>query len=126
MTNKAFERIMLRIDKALVKAVIAGLSEIEKEARKAIKANPDHVLGYTMAMGSASFKVKWSEDWDGEPMPREENLHPSELSQCGINCQHADNIAKLLDEYNGMLRFTGYPLKLERDPTGKLIKLNDW
>lgn len=126
MANKAFERIMLRIDKALVKAVIAGLSEIEKEARKAIKANPDQVKGFCMAMGSASFKVVWTENWDGEPMPREENLHPSELSKSGINCQHADNIAKLLDEYNGMLRFTGYPMKLDRDDTGEIIKLKDW
>lgn len=126
MINKAFSRIMARIDKGLAKAITIALAEIEKEARKAIEANPDKVKGFCMAMGTASFHVVWQEDWDGEPMPRDENIDPSDFAAYGHNCPHVDNIAKLLDEYNGMLRLTGYPMKLERSNTGDLIKLKDW
>lgn len=126
MTSKAFARIMARIDKGLVKAVGIALTEIEKEARKAIEASPATVQSFCMAMGRASFRVVWSEDWDGEPMPRDEHIYPGEFGKHGLSNPHAENIAKLLDEYNGLLRLTGYPMLIQRDEAGQLIKLKDW
>lgn len=126
MTSKALARIMGRVDKALAKAMQIALTEIEKEARKAIEASPDTIKSFCMAMGSCFFHVVWLEDWDGEPMPREENIYPGEFKQYGHINAHADAIAKLLDEYDCMLRLTGYPLKIVRDDKGELTKLNDW
>lgn len=126
MTNRSFARIMARIDKALAKATQNALEEIEKEARKAIDASPEKVKSFCMAMGTASFNVVWVEDWDGEPMPRDEDIHPSEFPKYGHTNAHALNIAKLLDEYNGMLRLTGYPMMIRRDNAGNLIMLRDW
>ena len=125
--SQPIKRIMDRIDKSLSKAFAVAIKEIEKEAKAAIKASPDTIKSFCMAMGTAHFKVVWTEDWDGEPMPRDENLGPGEFAEYGHKSPHADNIAKLLDEYNSMLRLTGWPLMIKRDDvTGELITLNDW
>lgn len=117
----------MRVDKALAKAFQIALTEIEKEARKAIEASPEKVKSFCMANGGASFHVVWLADWDGEQMPMDENLNPSEFAQHGHVNPHAGNLARILDEYNGMLRITDYPMMIKRDPvSGELIKLNDW
>lgn len=124
--SKALARIMGRLDKALAKAMQIALTEIEKEARKAIEASPDTVKSFCMTAGRASFHVVWLESWEGAPMPRDEHINPDEFGKYGHINPHAENIAKLLDEYNCMLRLTGYPMKLVRDDDGELIKLRDW
>lgn len=127
MTTRSIARMMERIDKSLSRAFKAVVTEIEKEAKAAIKASPETVKSFCMAMGTAHFKVVWCEDWDGEPVPRDENIDPGEFAQYGHKNPHADNIAKLLDEYNSMLRITGWPMLIQRDQvSGKLTTLNDW
>lgn len=126
MTSKAFARTMGRLDKALAKAMGIALTEIEKEARKAIEVSPDTVKSFCMAMGGASFHVVWLENWEGEPVPRDEHIYPCDFKKYGHVNPHAENIALLLDEYNCMLRLTGYPMKIVRDNDGELIKLRDW
>ena len=124
--NKTLARTMGRIDKALAKAMQIILTEIEKEARKAIEANPDKVKSFCMATGNVSFHVVWLESCEGGPVPRDEHVKPSEFEKYGLISTHAGSIAKLLDEYNRMLRLTGFPMKIERDHTGELIKINEW
>lgn len=117
----------MRVDKALAKAFQIALTEIEKEARKAIEASPERVKSFCMVNGGASFHVVWLADWDGEKMPMDENLTPSEFAQHGHINPHVDNIARILGEYNGMLRIAAYPMMITRDSiTGELIKLNNW
>lgn len=119
MTSKAIARIMLRVDKALVRAVQAALSEIEKEARKALKVSPDTFKSFRMIGGNAAFHVVSQECGD-------EHLTPGDVARRGHDNPHAFVIAKLLDEYDGMFKLTRYPMLLKRDNAGQIIMLKDW
>lgn len=116
MTSKALARIMLRVDKALVKAIQAALSEIEKEARKAIEASPTTYQGFCIANGRASFHVVSQDSADI-------HITPSDLPSYGLTSPHIEVIATLIDEYKWLLRLANNPLKLERSNTGELIKI---
>lgn len=116
MTNKALARIMLRVDKALLKAVQAALSEIEKEARKALEASPATLKGFCIAGDSASFHVV-SQGSGGEHIP------PGDLSKHGLVSPHAEVVAKLLYEYEWLLRLIKVPIQIKRSTTGELIKI---
>jgi hypothetical protein len=127
MATRCITRIIERVDKSLARAFKLAITEIEKEAKAAIKTSPETVKSFCMAMGAASFKVVWIEDWDGEPMPRDENISPGKFAEYGHKNPHADNVAKLLDEYDSMLRLTGWPMLIKSDlVSGELITLNDW
>lgn len=116
MTNKALARIMLRVDKALVKAIHAALSEIEKEARKAIEASPATFKGFCITKGYASFHVVNQGSAD-------EFIALSELSKHGLTSPHSELIATLVNEYNWLLRLANNPIKIERSNSGELIKI---
>lgn len=126
MMSKALARTMSRIDNALVKAMQIALVEIEREARRAIDASPAKIKAFVMARGRAAFTVELPDIQGGEGGLRSEDIAPGDLPGIGHNCKHAANIDRLLSEYNKILYLTGYPLKLERDGTGDIIKLREW
>ncbi|MDX9668730.1 hypothetical protein [Pseudomonas sp. P8_250] len=127
MAARSIVRIMTRIDKSLARAFKVIVCEIEKEAKAAIKASPETVKSFCMATGTAQFKVVWIDNREGEPVPRDKDISPGEFAKYGHVNPHADNVAKLLDEYNGMLCITGWPMLIKTDlVSGELTTLNDW
>lgn len=116
------------IDSALARATEHALAMIEWQARAVLEASPDTVKSFCMAMGSASFNVVWSEDWEEEELVEfDENLDPWEMAERGHGNAHTEALAKILNDYDRALCLTGSPMRITRDHvTGELITANDW
>lgn len=116
MTPK-LQRIIDRTDKALIKALTIAITEIEREAKAAIKASPGTVQSFCIASGKALFNLTGGL-----------SLAPDEFAQQGHNNNHAENIAGILHAYNGLFLITKlYPMLIQRDAaTGEFVKLTKW
>lgn len=116
MTPK-LKRTIERTDKALSKALSVVLTEIEREAKAAIKASPGTVQSFCITSGKALFNLTGGR-----------SLAPDEFAREGHKNNHADNIAGMLHAYNGLFLITKLnPMLIKRDAaTGEFIKLKEW
>lgn len=116
MTPK-LKRIIERTDKALTKALSIVITEIEREAKAAIKASPGTVQSFCISSGQALFNLAGGL-----------SLAPDEFARQGHKNNHADNIAGMLHAYNGLFLITKlHPMLIKQDAaTGEFVKLKKW